>query len=124
MTRTFHPKPELQIRLVSGYDVVLGPGKADLLDAIASTGSITAAASQLGISYKKAWQLMGTMNSLFPQPLVATETGGNQRGGATLTPFGQQVLTLFRQLEQLIDPALAEEAQALLDLLPPPEYLP
>ena len=121
MTRTFHPKPELQIRLVSGHDIVLGPGKADLLAAIQDLGSITAAAKSLGISYKKAWQLLVTMNRHFPEPLVDTEVGGNQRGGAVLTPYGRDVLTLYRALERRIAPDQADEARTLLDSIPDPD---
>lgn len=121
MTRTYHPTPELQVRLVAGYDVVLGPGKADLLDAIGSTGSITRAASELGISYKKAWQLLSTMNAHLPEPVVETEVGGSKRGGAALTAFGQEVLRQYRAIQALIDPVHSADARSLLDWVPAPK---
>lgn len=90
-----------RIRIV-GDDgtIVLGPGKADLLDAIARTGSIRAAASELGMSYMRAWTLVKTMNAVFRAPLVEKERGGADQGGAQLTPAGQKVLQLYRRIEE------------------------
>ncbi len=81
MTRTRHEIPSLQLRLVADKDVVIGPGKADLLDAIARTGSIASASRELGMSYKKAWQLVATMNRHLPSrswrlPPVANNGAG------------------------------------------------
>lgn len=120
MTRTYHATPSFQLRLVAEKDVVLGPGKADLLDAIARTGSISAASRALEMSYKKAWQLIVTMNQRFSAPLVSTESGGNEHGGAQLTELGEKVLNHYRKLEALLDPAQSADAQALMDLLLPP----
>lgn len=120
MTRTYHAAPAFQLRLVAEKDVVLGPGKADLLDAVARTGSISAASRELGMSYKKAWQLIVTMNQRFSAPLVSTESGGNEHGGAQLTELGERVLSHYRKLEALLDPAQCADAQALIDLLLPP----
>ena len=76
-----------RIRIVDGDGtIVLGPGKADLLDAIARTGSIRAAAAELGMSYMRAWTLVKTMNAAFRAPLVEKERGGAAQGGAQLTP--------------------------------------
>lgn len=116
MTRTHHPRPTFQLRLVAGRDVVVGPGKADLLAAIDRTGSISAASRELGMSYKKAWQLIDTMNRHLPERAVATATGGRERGGAHLTPMGREVLDRFRALEALLDPAGCGDAAALLSL--------
>jgi molybdate transport system regulatory protein len=80
--------------------IVLGPGKADLLDAIARTGSIRAAAGELGMSYMRAWTLVKTMNAAFRKPLVEKERGGAAQGGAQLTPAGQKVLQLYRRIEE------------------------
>ncbi|MGP9743538.1 winged helix-turn-helix domain-containing protein, partial [Halomonas sp. AOP4-A1-5] len=92
MTRTYHDQPCFQLRLVAEKDVVLGPGKADLLDRIDACGSISAASRELGMSYKKAWQLIDTMNRHFPSPLITTAAGGAEGGGAQVTPLGRQVL--------------------------------
>jgi molybdate transport system regulatory protein len=117
MTRTCHTTPRFQLRLVAGKDVVLGPGKADLLEAIEHTGSIASACRELGMSYKKGWQLIDTMNRHLPAPVIETRTGGSQRGGAYLTPLGREVLASYRALQQRLDPQACHEAHALLALL-------
>jgi molybdate transport system regulatory protein len=89
---------DLKIRLHCGADVAMGPGKADLLDAIRQTGSISAAARDLGMSYRRAWLLVETMNRCFQEPLVSTLAGGRHGGGARLTASGEQVLRRYREL--------------------------
>ncbi|MGC1818017.1 MAG: LysR family transcriptional regulator, partial [Casimicrobiaceae bacterium] len=71
---------QFRLRIISGDNIALGPGKVDLLEAIGATGSISAAAKALGMSYRRAWLLVDTMNRCFAQPVVAAETGG-ARGG-------------------------------------------
>lgn len=117
MTRTRHTTPRFQLRLVADKDIVLGPGKADLLEAIERTGSISSASRELGMSYKKGWQLIDTMNRHLPAPVIETRTGGNQRGGAELTPLGREILARYRALQRRIEPENCREAQALLALL-------
>jgi molybdate transport system regulatory protein len=117
MTRTRHTTPRFQLRLVADKDVVLGPGKADLLEAIERTGSIASASRELGMSYKKGWQLIDTMNRHLPAPVIETRTGGSQRGGAYLTPLGREILTRYRALQQRLDPQSCREARELLALL-------
>ncbi len=80
--------------------IVLGPGKADLLEAIARTGSIRAAAAELEMSYMRAWTLVRTMNAAFRTPLVEKERGGSAQGGAALTTRGRAVLKLYRKMEE------------------------
>jgi molybdate transport system regulatory protein len=87
-------------RLIDGETVVLGPGKADLLEAIAGEGSLAGAARRLGMSYMRAWTLLGTMNGAFGRPLVELERGGSRHGAANLTPLGREVLDLYRALER------------------------
>lgn len=89
--------PRLQLRLIFG-DVSFGPGKADLLELIATHGSIAAAGRAMGMSYKRAWDLVEEMNALFRSPLVVTERGGAGRGGARVTEAGQAVLARYRRL--------------------------
>jgi len=84
-------------RVVRRGTIALGPGKADLLEAIAASGSISAAARTLGMSYRRAWVLVATMNGCFARPLVATTS--RRRAGATLTPDGRAVLALYRRIE-------------------------
>jgi len=96
-----------RLRFVRGAVIVLGPGKADLLEAIARTGSIRAAASSLGMSYMRAWSLVRVMNTEFRTPLVHSERGGTAHGGAGLTPLGERVARLYREMEQAALDAVA-----------------
>ena len=80
--------------------IALGPGKASVLDAIARTGSIRAAASELRMSYMRAWTLVRTMNAAFRSPLVEKLRGGQDQGGARLTDRGRAVLELYQRMEQ------------------------
>ncbi len=97
-----------RIRIVRDDDtIVIGPGKADLLDAIRRTGSIRAAAGELGMSYMRAWTLVRTMNAAFRSPLVEKERGGAGQGGAQLTSAGQRVLALYREMEENAEKAVA-----------------
>lgn len=96
---------------------MLGPGKADLLQAIAEAGSISAAARQMGMSYKRAWSLVDEMNAAFRMPLVDSARGGTRGGGAVLTGTGQQVLAGYRRLQRMAETAGADEVAALRRLL-------
>ncbi len=98
-------------------EIALGPGKADLLDAIATTGSISAAGKQLGMSYRRTWLLVDTMNRCFQQPLVETATGGAHGGGTRLTAYGVDVLKRYRQLQTEIQHLSAQYFPELMPLL-------
>jgi molybdate transport system regulatory protein len=89
---------EPRVRILSGSAVALGPGKADLLTAIDETGSISAAARQMRMSYRRAWLLVRTMNDCFRSPLVEAEKGGTAGGGARLTPTGREVLAHYQDM--------------------------
>lgn len=84
-----------QIRIMFRKAIAMGPGKADLLQAIERTGSISAAARNLGMSYRRAWLLVDTMNQCFKTPVVETLTGGQRGGGARVTELGHDVLTRY-----------------------------
>ena len=88
-----------RIRVLFGSAFAIGPGKADLLQAIAQTGSISAAARSLGMSYRRAWLLIDTMNQCFREPVVDTATGGKGGGGARITESGLRVLRCYREME-------------------------
>ena len=88
-----------RIRILLGAAFAIGPGKADLLQAIAQTGSISAAARSMDMSYRRAWLLVDTMNQCFREPVVDTATGGKGGGGARITPFGTKVLRRYRLIE-------------------------
>ena len=106
-----------RLRVTRGADIALGPGKIDLLEAIAKTGSITAAARSLGMSYRRAWLLVDTMNRCFREPLVEAEAGGKRGGGARLTTSGLVAAGRYRKIEKLASRASAAEMRALLRLL-------
>lgn len=103
----------VRIRLVLAPGIAIGPGKADLLEAIAETGSIAAAGRKLGMSYKRAWQLVEALNHAFAEPLVSASRGGSGRGGAVLTALGHEVLEVYRRVERA-SAALAEADLARL----------
>ncbi|MES2501080.1 MAG: winged helix-turn-helix domain-containing protein [Pseudomonadota bacterium] len=88
----------LQIRIKQGNTIAMGPGKADLLDAIDACGSISAAAKQMQMSYKRAWDLVDVINKSFSEPLVISAPGGQHGGGAKLTDFGRLILSSYREL--------------------------
>jgi molybdate transport system regulatory protein len=116
-----HP---LQLRLLFGKAIAMGPGKAELLLHIRESGSISAAARQMGMSYRRAWLLVDTMNQCFSSPLVATATGGSGGGGAGITPLGEQVLALYQRIEAKATTAVTDELaelQTMLAAVPPDE---
>jgi molybdate transport system regulatory protein len=97
-----------RLRVVVAPGVRIGEGKAALLEGIKETGSISAAGRQIGMSYKRAWYLVEAMNGHFKAgPLVEATKGGRSGGGARLTTLGEDVLSAFREMEQLTDKAIA-----------------
>jgi len=107
----------VRLRLVLGPDIAFGPGKADLLDGIRETGSIAAAGRRMGMSYKRAWMLIETLNRNFAAPLVETSKGGSGRGGAVLTPAGEAALALYRRMEARVVADGAAEIAELQTML-------
>ena len=96
----------------------IGPGKADLLQAIEETGSISAAARSMGMSYRRAWLLIDTMNQCFREPVVDTATGGKGGGGAQITPFGRiGVDSAYRAMETGASASIAKRMPAFSRLL-------
>ncbi|MCB1386803.1 MAG: winged helix-turn-helix domain-containing protein [Nitratireductor sp.] len=96
---------------------MFGPGKADLLEHIEKTGSIAAAGRAMGMSYKRAWMLVETMNALFAEPLVSSNRGGSEGGGAALTQTGRAVLAHYRALEAATRNAGSEAIAAINSLV-------
>ena len=101
------------------HAVAIGPGKADVLQAIGETGSIAEAGRRLGMSYQRAWSLVRAMNVDFIEPLVLTQRGGSAGGGAALTPAGLQVLKVYRAIERDAERAAAKRLPMLLALIRP-----
>lgn len=98
--------------------VVLGTGRADLLEQIEKTRSIRAAASDLGMSYRRAWLLVQSINNGAGEPLIETATGGKRGGGAVLTTKGRELLANFRKLETTLNAAAAEHLGTPLGTMP------
>lgn len=90
---------KLKIQLYCGDEIAMGPGKADLLDAIRAHGSISAAGRAMEMSYRRAWLLVDVMNRCWAEPLVETSPGSSHGGGARLTPLGERVLAHYRALQ-------------------------
>ncbi len=90
---------KLKVMLFCGDVTAMGPGKADLLEAIEREGSISGGGRTLGMSYRRAWSLVDIMNRCWKEPLVKTSVGGGARGGAQLTPFARNLLRAYRDLE-------------------------
>lgn len=108
---------KVRLRLMLDDEIAFGPGKADLLDAIHATGSIAAAGKQLGMSYRRAWLLVDSMNRCFLRPLVETSTGGSRGGGARVTDQGLDVLKRYRQLQVNVQQLTGEYFPELKPLL-------
>ena len=106
-----------RLRITLERDVAIGPGKADILEGVAETGSIAAAGRRMGMGYRKAWFLVSTMNQCFKSPLVDARKGGEKGGGANLTPLGEEVLRRYRTMERLATDAVTPDMEALKALL-------
>jgi molybdate transport system regulatory protein len=94
---------KIKLQLYCGDEIAMGPGKADLLEAIAREGSISAAARALGMSYRRGWLLVDTMNRCFEDPLVEAHPGGGKGAGASLTAAGEAALTAYRALSAQVE---------------------
>jgi molybdate transport system regulatory protein len=101
----------LRVQIAPG--IALGPGKADLLEGIRDTGSISAAGRRMRMSYKRAWQLVDELNRLFDTPLVSASKGGSGGGGAALTKAGEDVLSRYRRMHAACCKAIGRDLVAL-----------
>ena len=106
-----------QLRILMGAVVAIGPGKAALVETIDRTGSISAAAREMGMSYRRAWDLVDTMNRCFAEPLVLTATGGAGGGGAAVTAFGHDVVRRYRAMEVKAARSVASDMKGLHRLM-------
>ena len=107
----------LTLRVMRGRKPAIGPGKAELVDHIARTGSISAAARAMGMSYRRAWQLVEAMNRACREPVVITAVGGKRGGGAEVTPFGLRLVRLFHAMEGRASGAIAADLKRFEDYL-------
>lgn len=109
----------LSIRIDLASGARIGPGKIALLEAIRSTGSISAAARSIGMSYRRAWLLVEEINRTLREPAVTAETGGARGGGARVTPVGERVVDLYRAIELHARSAAGGEFRAIGRLVRP-----
>ena len=107
----------LTLRVLGGRKPAIGPGKAELVEHIAETGSISAAARAMGMSYRRAWQLVEALNRACREPVVLTAIGGRRGGGAEVTPFGRKLVRLFRAMEGKASAAIAADLKRFESLL-------
>ena len=108
----------LTLRVQGRGAPAMGPGKAELIERIAQTGSISAAARAMGMSYRRAWLLVDEINHIFKEPLVETQMGGSGGGGARLTKLGRDVVGRYRAIEGAAATASAADLRALKASLP------
>jgi molybdate transport system regulatory protein len=113
MARRADPPGLTHLRVTFSDAFYLGPGRADLLEGIATTGSIAAAGKAMDMSYKRAWSLVRALNAGFGRPLVTTSRGGSDQGGAALTEEGQFVLERYRSMQQATRKAIAADVAAV-----------
>jgi molybdate transport system regulatory protein len=115
------PLASIKIRLRHGALFAMGPGKADLLEAIQETASIAAAGRKLGLSYSKTRRLLQEMNQSFRQPVVAASRGGENGGGSQVTETGRLALAQFRAMEAAARAAIGLRVAAFQQLLADPD---
>jgi len=105
--------PSLSLRIDLDPGGRIGPGKIELLENIASHGSISAAGRAMGMSYRRAWELVEETNRIFGKPVAIRQTGGKNGGGATLTPLGLAVISRFRAIERAMTDVARDHMAAL-----------
>lgn len=121
MARIRHPdRTGLHIRVVLAGDAVMGPGRAELLEHVRDTGSISAAGRAMNMSFKRAWELADALNRCFARPLITASRGGSSGGGARLTEDGARVLALYQAIETTATDAGADAIASLAALVRSP----
>ena len=108
----------LTLRVLGKRRPAMGPGKAELVERIAQTGSISAAARAMGMSYRRAWQLVEALNRDFREPVVLTAIGGKRGGGAQVTSFGARLVAQFRKMERKASAAIAADLRRFIRYIP------
>ena len=117
MSNKINKNKVVTLRINLGTKPIFGHGKAMLLEAINTHGSISAAAREIKMSYRRAWLLTDSMNKNFKQPLVESSLGGKGGGGANLTKEGKKVLKLFRDMEKKAQNILTNEKLSFAKLI-------
>ena len=108
----------LTLRVLGKRRPAIGPGKAELIERIASTGSISAAARAMGMSYRRAWQLVEALNQDFRERVVTTAAGGARGGGARVSKFGLRLVAEYRSMEHKASGAIASDLRRFQRYIP------
>jgi molybdate transport system regulatory protein len=111
------PEVRFRMRIRQADAVAIGPGKIDLLEAVREHGSISAAARSLGMSYRRAWLLIDELNSTLKTPATSSETGGTSGGGCVLTPVGEKIVRLYREIEEEAARSCSPQISALTRMI-------
>jgi len=111
------PELKFRMRITDGEAIAVGPGKIALLEAVATTGSITAAAKSLGMSYRRAWLLLDELNRSLRKPAIDSAKGGPNGGGSALTDEGRRLIELYRCIEAEAAKASRADIKRLMSLL-------
>jgi molybdate transport system regulatory protein len=111
------PEVRFRLRIRAGDRIAIGPGKIALLEAIRVTGSLTAAAKQLEMSYRRAWLLLDELNGSLETPAVVSAKGGEHGGGSQITPLGEQLIEIYRRIEDTAASSNAHDIKRLLMML-------
>ena len=115
-TRT-EPQLRFRMRINHGDVIAVGPGKIALLEAVERTGSITAAAKDLDMSYRRAWLLLDELNRSLKQPAIDSAKGGQRGGGSALTEVGRELIRLYRHIEAKAAKACGKDIERLMGML-------
>jgi molybdate transport system regulatory protein len=110
-------KPIIRFRVDFDSARSIGPGKIELLEHIRETGSLSQAGREIGMSYRRAWLLLDSLNASFKEPVAATSIGGKSGGGAVLTAFGESVIDVYRSLEREFNVTAAKKLGAIAKAL-------
>ena len=119
MPGTLMSKLKVTVRVDFDRDTAIGPGKIALLERMRDSGSLSQAARDLDMSYRRAWQLLSNLNRSFREPLVLTAVGGSGGGGSTLTPLAEKVIAAYREFERDINTRAADHFGALAQAVAP-----
>ena len=107
-------KPVVRFRIDFADNANVGPGKIALLEAIRTAGSLSRAARELQMSYRRAWLLLASLNRSFKTPVARATTGGKGGGGAALTEFGEQLISSYRALDRDISSLAARRLNLIV----------
>ena len=108
------PVPAVRFRVELGREGAIGPGKIALLEQIDRGGSLSQAARELGMSYRRAWQLLDSLNHCFRERVAVTAKGGRRGGGATLTAFGRELIRTYRDFDAEVQARAARHFRAII----------